>query len=117
MFHYVGFIDSTVELKSIIMPCFAAGDGFNIFMWPLRGVLLEYSFSTLHSSEECTGIGSNNVLSEPVIFLLGENAFFVLRLLAQPFSGLVGKVDSPPFLLLTRLSRLASDLDIFRRCL
>ena len=83
------------------MLCFAAGAGFTIFMWPLRGVLLEYYFSTLHSSKECTGPCSKHVLSAPVVFSLGETIFFVLRLLAQPLSGLVGKAASPPFIFLT----------------
>ena len=99
--NYVGFLDSTVDFKSLIMLCFAAGVGFTIFMWPLRGVLLECSFSTLHSSKECTGPCSNHVLSAPVVFSLGETIFFILRLLAQPLSGLVGKEASPLFIFLT----------------
>ena len=46
--------------------------------------------------------------------LLSQRDFiFVLRFPLRPLSGLVGEAASPPFLLLTQLSQLASTLGIF----
>ena len=44
LFHDVGFLDAAVELDSIITLCFSAGAGFNVFMWPLCGVLFRIFF-------------------------------------------------------------------------
>ena len=100
MFHDVGFFDAVVNLESLIT-IFAAGDGFIIFVWPLRGVLFEYSFSTLHSSEKYPGPCNKHVLSAPVVFLLGETNVFFFSFTAHPFLGLLGNADYPTFLFLT----------------
>ena len=44
VFHDVGFLDADVGLGSIIKPCFSAGLGFTIFIWPLHGILFRIFF-------------------------------------------------------------------------
>ena len=78
MYQDVGFLDASVKLGSIITFWLEAGSGFNICMWPLCGVLIEYSFSIFDSSEECPGPCINHFLSAPVVFLPGETDFFLI---------------------------------------
>ena len=73
----------------------------------------EYTLSTLHSHEEFPGPCNKHVFFATVDALLVWPAFSVSRLLARPFSGLLGETVYPHFLFLTCLSRLASVLVVF----
>ena len=75
--------------------------------------LLEYSFITLHSSECFPGPCSKIFLSAPVVLSFRETSFFVLRLPARPFLGLVVEAAYTHFVFMTWLSRFSSDLRIF----
>ena len=55
MLHDIGLLGADVVLDRLTTLCFFIGASFVIFMWMLHGVLLDYSLSTLHSSEECPG--------------------------------------------------------------
>ena len=68
------------------------------------------TLSNLHYFEECSGTYNKHVYFDLVGASLGWPAFFVLRLPAQTFSGLVGEEASPIFRFLTWPSRLTSDL-------
>ena len=48
MIHDVGLLDAAIELDRLTTLCFTAGAGFNIFMWPLCGVIFGLFLSTLH---------------------------------------------------------------------
>ena len=97
----VVLLDSAVKIESL-MTFFLPTYLDSVYLCGrFAAYFLEYSFSTLHYSEECTGPCSKHVLSAPVVFSLGETIFFVLHLLTQPLSGLVDKAASPPFIFLT----------------
>ena len=92
MIHDVGFLDADLELDRLTMQALFPLFGF------CMAYFLDYSFSALHSSEECPGPCHKHVLSALVVLSLGDTAFFVLSLPEWNFSGLVGEADFPPFI-------------------
>ena len=69
--------------------------------------LLNYSLSTLHSSKEFPGPYNMHVFFAPVNTSLRWLASFSLLFPAQPFLGLYGEADPPPFCFLQELARSA----------
>ena len=110
IYHGVYFLSVVVKLDSFSTLGIASGSGLCRLMGPLRGVLFRVDFSTLRSSEECLEPCNNHVFFALMGASIGWPAFFVLRLPARPFSGLVVEASSPPFCFLTWPPRLASDL-------
>ena len=99
MYQDVGFLDASVKLGSIITFWLEAGSGFNIYMWPLCGVLIEYSFSIFDSSEECPGPCINHFYLHRSSSCPERLTFFLL-LPVLSFLGLLIGADSPPFIFL-----------------
>ena len=79
-------LDSEVLLNPVFPPGWASLSLYG----RCTAYFLEYSFSTLHSSEECTGPCNKHVLSAPVVLSLVETSFFVFQLPARTFLRLVG---------------------------
>ena len=101
MFHDVILLDAPVEPERLTMIFFAAGAGFVIFMGPLHDIIFRIFFEYYTLLKGVLGAMQKDVFSAPVVFLLGETEFFVLRLPVRPLLGLVIEADSPPFRFLT----------------
>ena len=113
MIHDVGLLYAAIKLNGLTMICFPARSGFILFMWPLCGVIFGVILKYFTLLRGVSGAMQQAYFSALVVLSLKETTLFFLHLPAPPLSGLVGEAASPPFILLTQMSRLASALSIF----
>ena len=113
MFRAVDFLHVFVKLDGLTTLGFSAGAGLIFFEWPLGGVLLRIFLEYFTLLRGVSRAMQQACFSALVVLLFGETDYFVLNLLSQPFSGLVGKANSTTFILLTLMSRLASYVVFF----
>ena len=115
MFNDVRLFQSYVKINRLTMLCFDVGVGFVIFMGPLRGAIFRILFKYFTLLRGVSGSIQQACFSAPFVFLLRYTALLFMKSPERTFSGLVGEEAYPPPYPLTWLSRLKSELIIFRR--
>ena len=80
MLHDVGLLEAAVKLDRITTACFAAGAGFIIFMWPLRGILFGVSLRYFTLLRGVSGVMKQACVIQTSNLLAWRDHFFCLAL-------------------------------------